>query len=242
MHNNCNCFIIDDEQDSIELLSDRLTKLYKNITIADTFTHWEDALAALREQTPDLLFMDISMPGKNSIELLKLLPGLDCEIIFVTAHEQYAIDAFAFATSGYILKPIDDMELSAAINKALGRIKSKKQARQNSNTATIEKIGISNNHGVDYIDIRDILYLESEQKCTKIVTEKAEYLSSYHLGRYKNLIDKHAFFQVHRSYIVNLNCVLRFESSGYVIMSNKKEIPVSRNVRNEFLDAFNVGY
>ena len=244
MANNYTCIIVDDEQDAIELLIDRLGKLYKNIIINGTYSYWEDALAALRKENPDLLLMDISMPGKNSIELLKLLPGLESEIVFITAHENYAIDAFAFSTSGYILKPIDDAELSAAINKAIDRVHNKRLAKQNTGSSTLAKgkIGIPNNHGIDYISIDEILYLESTNKCTKIVTGKSEYISSTHLGRFKNLIDKHHFFQVHRSFIINLDCILRYESSGIVIMSNKKQIPVSRNIKNDFLKIFNSNY
>jgi two-component system LytT family response regulator len=243
MLNNFTCCIVDDEPDAIELLTNRIGLLYKNITVTGTFTHWEQALQNLREQQCDLLFMDISMPGKTGLELLKLLPGLDSEIIFVTAHENYAINAFAFSASGYLLKPVDDAELSAAIDKAIVRIQNKKQARQSKTHAPAnEKIGIPSNHGIDYLSVHDILYLESTNKCTKIVTLAGEYTSSHNLGKFQNLIDNHSFFQVHRSFIVNLNRILRYESTGIVIMADKMEIPVSRSVKNEFLNIFNSNY
>ncbi len=240
MPNNISCIIVDDEQDAIELLTDRIGKLYKNITIKGTYFYWEDALKALREEECDLLITDISMPGKNGLELLKLLPNLQAEIIFVTAHEQYAINAFSFSTSGYILKPVDDEELSAAIGKAIERIQNKKLAKQPRNIAPVlsERIGIANNHGIDYLVINEILYLESTNKCTKIITSHTEYTSSYNLGKFKDMLVNHPFFQVHRSYIVNLNSILRYESSGVVIMVNKMEIPVARNVKNDFLQLF----
>ncbi len=241
MTNNFTCIIVDDEHDAIELLADRLAHLFKNITILATYTKWEEALDALRRQNCDLLFMDISMPEKNAIELLKLLPGLDSEIIFVTAHEDYALDAFAFNVSGYILKPLSDTDLSSAINKAIQRVVTKRLAKPATAQANMlnEKIGITNKQGIDYINVQDILYLESVNKCTKIVTDKGSYTSSANIGNYKNLTTRFPFFQVHRAYIINLNCILRYESSGLVIMSNKKEIPISRNVKTEFLKFFN---
>lgn len=241
MTNNFSCIVIDDEQHAVELLTDRLAHLYKNISVIATFNYWEDALAGLRTLRYDLLFLDISMPGKNAIDLLKLLPRQDSEIIFVTAHECFAIEAFAFAASGYILKPVGDAELSAAVNKAMERITDKKLARHlHGNPAPLnDKIGISHNHGIDYINIGDIVYLESVNKCTKIATAKSEHLSSQNLGKFLNLTSTHTFFQVHRSYIINLTYVLRYESSGIVIMSNKTEIPVSRNMRNDFLRVLN---
>jgi two-component system, LytTR family, response regulator len=240
MPNNISCIIIDDEQDAIELLTDRLGILFKDVLVTATFTGWEEALQAVRSQKPDLILLDISMPGKNAFDLLKLLPNLNSELIFVTAHETFALDAFAFSASGYLLKPVDDAELFAAVNKARERIQNKKLAQKNSvNQSVSDKIGIPNNHGIDYININDILYLESTNKCTKLVTGKGEYISSLNIGRFLHLIDEHSFFQVHRSYIVNLKSILRYESSGLVIMSNKKEIPVSRNVKNDFLSLFN---
>lgn len=241
MPNSYSCIIVDDEQDAIELLTDSIKHLFKNINITDTYSYWEDALEALKKLDSDLLFMDISMPGKNAIDLLKLVPDLKSEIIFVTAHEQYALDAFTFSTSGYILKPINDVALSAAINKALERVNHKRQANQHAQAIQPlnEKVRIPNNHGIDYVNLSDILYLETVNKCTMIVTNKAEYVSSYQIGKYKDMVGGYPFFHAHRSYIINLNFILRYETSGLVIMTNKKEIPISRNVKNDFLKLFN---
>ena len=244
MTSNFTCVIVDDEQDAIELLTRRISYLYKNITITGSYTAWDKALTALKIEPCDLLFMDISMPGKDGMQLLKLLPGIKSEIIFVTAHDNFALEAFSFSASGYILKPIDDEELSLAVDKALTRIDNRKRANNNSATGAhlVEKIGIPNNQGIDYIDIQDIMYLESTNKCTKIVTTKGEFVSSHNLGKFQNLVDTHSFFQVHRSYIINLMHILRYESSLIVIMANKNEIPVSRNVKSDFLKLFNDGF
>jgi len=242
MPSNFSCIIVDDEQDAIEFLRDMVTQLFKNIQVTGTYSYWDDALEALRTRGSDLVFMDISLPGKSGLDLLRLMPNLQSEIIFVTAYEQYALDAFAFSTSGYILKPVSDVALSVAVNNALERIQNKKIAKQPAASPAQmvnDKIGIPNNHGIDYVNIRDILYLESLNRCTKIVTTKAEYVSSYHMAKFKDQVEGHQFFQVHRSYLINLNFILRYEISGIVIMDNKMEIPVSRNVKNDFLKIFN---
>jgi len=240
MNRRINCVIVDDEQDAIDLLSFRIGQLYGNINVADTFLHWQDALAALRANQYDLLFIDISMPGKNGLDLLKLLPSIECEIIFVTAHDNYALKAFSFAATGYILKPIDDQELSAAVDRALERINHKMLAAQNQKGTSVvnEKIRIPGKQGIDYVNVRDILYLESVNKCTQIATGSSKYLCSTNLGTYKYLTEGGAFFQVHRSFIINLNCITRYEAGGVVIMQDRKEIPVARNIRHEFLRLF----
>jgi len=240
MNRNFTCAIVDDERDAIDLLSHRIMQLFSNITIAGEFMHWQDALTALRDNKYDLLFLDISMPGKNGLDLLKLLPGLDCEIIFVTAHDNFALKAFSFAASGYILKPIDDMELSAAIIRSMERIVNKTLANQSQKPPSMaaEKIRIPGKHGVDYVNVSDVLYLESVNKCTQIAALNAKYLCATNLGQYKYLADGKIFFQVHRAFIVNLNFIARYESSGVIIMKDKKEIPVARNIRHDFLKLF----
>lgn len=244
MTNSISCIIVDDEQDAIELLIFRLNQLHKNVQVVGTYSHWGDALQALREQKYDLVFMDISMPGKNGMEILKLYPQLSSEVIFVTAHEEYALDAFAFATSGYVLKPIDDVQLSKALDIATARILNKQLAKQAGSAPAVlsDRLGIPNNHGIDYVAISDIIFLESVNKCTRIVTTKTEYLSSLYLGKFQELIEGHPFFQVHRSYVINMKAILRYETSGVVIMTNKQEIPVSRSTRNEFLQLLNCNF
>lgn len=240
MNRNFTCAIVDDEPDAVELLKHRIELLYPNIFVSGTFMKWQEAVSALRTNSYDILFSDISMPGKNGLDLLKLLPDLDCEIIFVTAHEDYALKAFSFAASGYILKPIDDVELSSAINRSLERVMNKSLARENQKSVAIqEKVRIPGKQSIDYVNVSDILYLESVNKCTQIVTGTTKYLASVNLGAYKYLAEGGLFFQVHRSFIVNLNAITRYASSGVVIMNDRREIPVARMIRQEFLSLFN---
>lgn len=238
MNNNFSCIIVDDEQDAIDLLTARLHLLFKNVTITGAYVKWQEALSALRLGEPDLVFMDISMPEKSGLELLRLAPETDAEIIFITAHEQYALSAFRFAASGYILKPIDDIELSTAVNRALERLHNKKMAKYQPGNQSV-KIGIPNQKGIDYINIHDIQYFESVNGYTKVVTKDADILSSFSIGKFKAIIDDSYFYQIHRSYIVNLNYICRYLSSGEVVMQGNKELPVSKNLRDDFLNVFN---
>jgi len=131
-------------------------------------------------------------------------------------------------------------ELSEAIDRAIKRIETKRLAKQGKATTPVKsaKIGIPNNKGIDSISIDDILYLESINKCTRVVTAHGEYISSSNLGKFKELTDKYSFFQVHRSYIINLHRIVRYEMEGIVIMPDKKEIPVSKPIRHDFLMHF----
>jgi len=239
MKNKTTCIIIDDEPKAIELLVESLHALYSDIEIVNTYTSSTQALIALRSSHCDIVFMDISMPGKNGMELLKLAPELKSEVIFITAHSEYALNAFKFSAAGYILKPIDDADIVVAVDNALERVKYKKLAKQHPEVSPKPKIGVPNNKGIDYVALDEILYFESVNKYTNVVLKDKEIVSSYNLGKYKTLTEGHFFHQVHRSYIVNLNCIIRYESSGVLIMSNKKEIPISKTEREDFLKIFN---
>lgn len=234
------CIIIDDEPKAIELLQQRLKLLFPDVRILGAFAEWQKGYEAIRSQKIDLLFLDVSMPEKSGIDFLKLFPKTDFDVIFVTAHSQFAVDAIKFSASGYVLKPIDDYELSFAVNKVIEKRKFQAEsgnAKPGDNKEKT-KIGIPNPKGIDYLNAGEILYFESVNKYTKVVTKDHSLLSSYNLGEFKKLIDERIFFQVHRSYIVNLYKIKRYEISGTLIMEDNMQIPVSRNVRTEFMSVF----
>ncbi|HXS36923.1 MAG TPA: LytTR family DNA-binding domain-containing protein [Flavipsychrobacter sp.] len=235
------CVIIDDEPKAIDVLQQRLNVLFPNIKILGTFTEWRKGLEMLRNTKVDLLFLDISMPEKTGIDLLKLFPSISFQIILVTAHSHFALDAIKFSVAGYVLKPIDDYELSFAVMKALDRIKgisATNVTTETDNNNNTLKIGIPNPKGIDYLNTEDILYFESINKYTKVVTMEYSVISSYNLAEFKKILDSKFFFQIHRSFIINLYHVRRYETSGVLIMEDNTQIPVSKNVRNDFMLAF----
>lgn len=233
------CIIIDDEPQAVELLTEHIHTLGKDIEIAGVYTAWSKAIEGLRTTKCDILLLDISINGKNGMDLLKLVPGINSEIIFITAYSDHAINAIKFSPCGYLLKPIDEVELATTLDKAIARVQQKRAMARPADSHMEEKVGIFNNKGIDYVDVKDIIYFESINQYTKIVTQKAEFTSSYHMAKFGSVTDKYPFFKVHRSYIINLKNILRYETSGIVIMSNKQEIPVARAVRNDFLKIFN---
>ena len=233
-----NCIIIDDEPQAIELLVEYLNTLQKNIEVVGSFVSWADAVDGLKQLQYDILFLDISIHDKNGIDLLKIVPDIKSEVIFVTAYSNYALDAIKFSPCGYLLKPIDEVELAVTLEKAIKRIDEKRAAKHVLEAFLAEKVGIFNNRGIDYVDVKDIIYFEGIQQYTKITTTRTEFTSSYNLAKFSHITDRFPFYKVHRSYVINLKNVMRYETSGIVIMSNKKEIPVARSQRNDFLKIF----
>jgi two-component system, LytTR family, response regulator len=236
------CVIIDDEPKAIELLVSRLKVLFPNIHVAGTFTDWGSGLECVRAGGFNILFLDVSMPEKTGIDFLKLFPAINFQVIFITAHSEFALQAIKFSAAGYVLKPIDDYELSFAINKAIENISNKApktpEVNGNGQNKDILKIGIPNTKGIDYLNADEILYFESVNKYTKVVTNSYSIISSYNVGEFKKIIDPETFFQVHRSYIVNLYHIKRYETSGTLVMDDNMQIPVSKTIKNEFMVEF----
>ena len=234
MKNLIKSIIVDDEPHAVDLLKDSLRNINDQIEIIGSYISWEEACIGLKQTTCDLLFMDISIHGRNSMGLLQSLPDLNCEIIFVTAYSNFALPAFRFPTSGYILKPINEVELKHAIDNALTRI-SHKALSPPINQHFQYKIGIPDNKAINYIDMRQIIYLEALNAYTKVITLDGELISSYNIGKFKDILPQSIFFLAHRSYLINLNLVRRYETSGFIIMENGKEVPVSKNHRDALL-------
>lgn len=235
MTSNFTAIIVDDEPFAIELLSESLSVLKKKIEIIATFSSWNKALEGLQTMKADILFLDISVQGRNSMDLLKCIPGLDSEIIFITAHSDYTLEAFDFPVSGYVLKPFDDVRLSQALERAMARVR---QRRAPSPAMVNRKIGIPDSKSVHYIEIDDIIYLEAFNTYTKVVTRGEELTCSYNIGKFVTLLPESKFFQVHRSFLINIDRVKRYEHAGIVVMDNSVEIPVSRNHREDLQKLF----
>lgn len=230
------CIITDDEPKMVELLADSVSDLYPEIEIAGKYNNWKEALSGIKSTKPDILFMDISMPEKSGFDLLELMPNHTAQIIFVTAHTEFAIEAFDFDVCGYVLKPVNDKQLVKAIDRAISRIeKNKNSEHQDSKN---EKIGIPDDGGIRYININNIIYCETHNRYTKVVTTEGEILSSYNIGKYHETLTQDFFFQLHRSFIVNLNHIKRYDASGMVIMNNGTEIPIAKAHKELFLQMF----
>ncbi len=233
------CFIVDDEPNAVELIASYVGDLYANLEVNGKYYSWKEALNALRTNPPDLLFLDISLPGKSGIDMLKLLSEINFEVIFITAHAEYSMEAFRYFATGYLLKPVDEKELTIVVDKAIERISSKRSKPGGSNVSSQQlKLGIPNSKGIDYVLMSDILYFESYNKYTRVITSSALLISPYNIGSFKKLISNELFYPVHQSYLVNLLHVVRFDSGGYIVMSNKQEIPVARSVKKDFLQHF----
>lgn len=193
-------------------------------------------MEVMRITTADIIFLDISIEGRSGLDLLKVVPDVAGEVIFVTAYSEYALDAFKTVATGYLVKPYSDAELCNTVNKAMDRIRHKRLASSAPPQQVVSgKVAVRSGYGVSYFEPADIIYMEAMKDCTRVVTRSGQVVSSNNIGKYSNLLEDGSFFKVHRSYIVNIKAIVRYESSGLVILSNNAKVPVARNMRDGLL-------
>lgn len=235
--------LVDDELFNLKGLHQKITKLFPKIEILGSFQKPEDAITAINEEALDILFLDIQMPRINGFELLAKLKNINFQIIFVTAYSEYAIEAFKNAAIDYVLKPIDNKDLSNAINKALDVIKTKQENENNlklvnflnETTFKSSKLIIPTTTGISFVEQKNIVSLEGYQGYTKIHTIDSETIvSSYNLGKFEEQLNKN-FYKSHKSHIVNLVYVKQFENEGYIVLKNGLRVPISKANKKDFL-------
>lgn len=240
-----NAIIIDDEQKAVQILKSLLQEYCPQINILDTANSLEAGLNSIATHQPDLVFLDIEMPGGSGFDLLKKLPHLNFEIIFVTSHEDHAIEAIKFCAIGYILKPIREIELLAAVNQASFRIDQKEENLRNKHLlqnlsnplSQKNRIGIPTSRGLEFVETGSIVRCEGVQRCTKLILEDSKaIISSYNLGEFRKLLESYNFYSPHKSHLISLDHIIRYDREGTIEMSDGIIVPVARRRRQDFLE------
>jgi two-component system LytT family response regulator len=236
--------IVDDEPYSCESLATLLERYCSDVKLLDICYSGADALKAIKEQTPTLLFLDIEMPGMNGFEMLQQLPAINFSLIFTTSYDQYAIKAIRFSALDYLLKPVDREELQRAVQKAVHRINHPLPQqieillqKLNHPTIPVNKIAIPTMEGFQMLFVENIISCSSESNYTVLHLKNRQKLTaSRSLKEIEEILGDYSFLRVHHSYVVNLNEVEKYfkGDGGYLMMSDGSNIDVSRS-RKELL-------
>ncbi len=231
--------IVDDERLARkELLS--LLAEYKDIEIVGEAVNVDDAIEKINQLQPDLLFLDIQMPGKTGFDLLEELEKAP-NVIFTTAYDEYALKAFQVNALDYLLKPIQPERLKEAVTKMM-KIQQKEDARENS--TEFKKLGINDQVFVKdgercwFVRLKDIRLFESDGNYIKIYFENFKPMIHKSLNALDERLDDRAFFRASRKHIINLNWVESIESwfnGGLMVMlKGGEKIEVSRRQAAKF--------
>ncbi len=239
--------IVEDELAGLNNLKNLLATYCDQVKVIKEAGSIEEALAIFKNSSnkPDVAFLDISLPDGLVFQLLNQIRPISFDIIFVTAHEEYAIKACQYSSIGYIIKPIDPDVLKEAVN----RIQSKKNNQINSrleifnsyynNPNVFRKISISAIDGIYFVNIQDIVRFEAEDNYTHIFLNNGDRLTaSRTIKSYEELLIDFNFYRVHKRHVINLNYMRKFVKGdgGYLIMDDEKQIEVSRRRRPAFME------
>ena len=239
--------IIDDEMHCIKTLRHLLGKQFPEILIVFTASDSSLAKDLVEEHKPDIVFLDIEMPGMNGIQFLSQFAIIPFAVVFTTAYDTYAIKAIKLNALDYLLKPVNRHELGECIEKY-------KSGNNNTSKEQVtylqlfkEKrikntIALSAMSGLTFVKITDIMYLEAENTYTHVILQNnTQYLVSKTLASFEEILsDDPSFFKAHKSYIINLGYVRQYlrGEGGEIIMANDKRIALSRNNKEAFLQLF----
>lgn len=235
--------IVDDEKNGRENLAGLIQSHCPQIRVVGEARSVEQAIAGIQEHQPQLIFLDIEMPGGNGFQLLEHFKDFPFEVIFVTAYDNYAIRAIRFSASDYILKPINLNELIAAVDKVSLRIRNRseneriRQLYLNTMHPANPKIGLPTGERVEFVEVKSIIRCQGESNYTHLYfSDRKPLLTAKSLIEFEELLAEYNFIRVHKTHLVNLNQVTSFTKNdgGVLFLSNGDSVAISRR-RKEFV-------
>lgn len=241
--------IIDDEQKARDFLQKLILRYFeKRIVVLEKCDSIKEGIIAIRRYNPDIIFLDIQMPTENGFELFKKFETINFEVVFTTAHKNYAIDAIRHSAFDYLLKPINHIDLLSTIKRFESKNENLKRQERismllenlSSQDNNFNKIALPTQNGYELQKMSNIIYCQSDSNYCKIkCLDGKEFLLSKTLKYIEELINNPLFFRVHKSYLVNLNYVTKFDKAGefHVTLVNGEKIPVSVRKKEDFLNA-----
>lgn len=239
--------MIDDEQSCIDRLSGLLsTHCAQSVRLAGTADSVPKGIQLIESTQPALVFLDVQIGDETGFDLLRKLNEIRFEVIFTTAFEKYAVQAFKFSAIDYLLKPVDPDDLQDAIGKLQEKLSKQEMAAKVEilfhNLKTMEgaskRISVPTLHGLEFLQVRDIIRCESDVNYTNIFLKDRQKITvAKTLKEFEELLTDYNFFRVHNSHLINLSHIKKYNkgTGGYVTMADNSEVEVSTRRKEEFL-------
>jgi two-component system LytT family response regulator len=228
--------LIDDERLARAELR-RLLREHPEVEIIGEATHVADAIEQVDRLEPDLLFLDIEMPGGTGFDVLETIERVPL-VIFTTAYDAYAVKAFEVNALDYLLKPVEPERLLAALARAAARRASTEKRGQSPPGGFLERIFVRDGELCLVVDVRDVVLFESEGNYTRLHLEEQQPLLGRSLGYLEERLDPRTFFRANRRELVNLQQVQRIEPGPRaglaLLLRNNREIEMSRRQAQRF--------
>lgn len=237
--------IIEDELKARRILTTLIEEHCTDIEILEAVENIPNGVKAIIKHQPDLVFLDIELPGYSGFELVDFIEDINFDIIFTTAYSEYALKAFQMSAIDYLLKPIQIEQLVAAVEKAKKRkgffmnekLKALKENMSDSNNN--KRIALPTAEGFLFVEQNEIVYMEADNTYTTIYFSNGnKIVVSRSLGEFVELINSPDFYKPHRSYYINLNHIREYkkQDGGHLIMDNGDTVYIARDKKNDFLN------
>lgn len=240
--------IIDDEQKSIENLKSLLHNYCPIVNEIAEANNILEAEVLIRRSLPDLIFLDIEMPNGNGFDLLNNIKDLSILVIFITAFDHYAVEAFRQNAIDYLLKPIDVDQLLEAVQKA----NTYKKNATNSTHEIIQKfpqlfnsnkIKLPTMNGFELLDVDQIIFVKSNGNYTHVFSKQnKKYIISKNIGEIEKILPNNLFIRIHNEHVVNINEIVRYVKGrgGYIILKNNQHLDVAERRKKILLDILEI--
>lgn len=229
--------IIDDEANLREVNRKLLLDNFVDIEIVGEADSVDSGIELIKQEKPQLVLLDIEIKGGTGFQILQKVKPYNFKVIFVTAFNEFAIKAIKFSALDYILKPVNESEFCAAIEKAIECFDDEKTEmqfdnffdhyeKQNSN----KKIVLRTSDSVFLVNLTDIKYCKSDNSYTIFhIKDRKNIMVSRSIKEYSELLEEYSFCRPHQSYLVNINYIEKLDKTdgGFIILDDKTEIPVS---------------
>jgi len=234
--------LIDDEAKAIAVLRRLIQRHCPDVNIVAEAEDVDEAIAAIAGKRPQLVFLDVDLTGATGFDLLERIDDRRLHVILVTAHPEYAVKAFRYSVTDYLLKPVDPEGLRLAVAKVkdlLERDSILNKQRSSIDRTAGQTLRIPSTEGAVFVRMADIVRLEAEGAYTHIHVGGKRHFSSYNLGQFEIHLEPTSFMRVHRSHVVNLAMIKAVHDKRELMveMQDGSQVPVSRRHKADLLEA-----
>ena len=243
--------IIEDERNTRELLKSYVEEDCEGVSVVAMEGSVEKGVAAIEAHKPDLVFLDIELSDGDGFQVLEHFPSISFDVIFTTAYNQYALRAFKFAATDYLLKPVDIEELQAAVKRVVDKRQQQEAAPAGGNenlnillqnlrnsSSTFRKIVLPTNTGFTVVEPADIVRCEADRNYTYIfLADKRKILVSKTIKEYEEMLEPYDFFRIHQSHLINLHFLKNYirGRGGAVELTDGTVIDVAARKKADFM-------
>jgi two-component system LytT family response regulator len=237
--------IIDDEKRTRELIAKLIESFGLEVVTYPVGENVRSGVEKINSLKPDIVFLDVQMPDGTGFDLLKQIDFKQFELIFITAHEEFAIKAIKFSALDYLLKPIDPEELRSSLNRAILAVNLKKEEGQfealhhNIQPHLKRKLVLKTQESIFVVELSDIIRCSSDRNYTMFyLVGGKKILVSRTMKDYETILVGYNFLRIHQSHLINLDFVERYDkgNGGSVVMKDGAEVPLSSAKRDLFFD------